>query len=852
MFDPACCTTPYTRAPPFETNQMRTSTISQLIIFLAMFCGAVSAAERQPNIVIIMADDLGYGDVSCYGATKIDTPNIDRLASEGMKFTAAHAAASVCSPSRYGLVTGRYPWRLHKKGNGYKLEPGRMTIASLVKKKGYQSAAIGKWHLGYGRNWEKPLSPGPLEAGFDYHFGVPTNHNDKYRAFVENHDFVGLEPGATLRIVKGEPFPLGLAEPRVEDQVDTTLTKKAVEFIRRNAERPFLLYFTPCAPHTHVTPAGPFRGTSEAGLYGDHIQELDAHVGEILNALQDLKLVDDTLVIFTSDNGSTPKDFKGTQNVVLNLAEDSHDIRNKFKSAKADAKLLGHVTNGPWQDGKGSPFEGGHRVPFIAKWPGRISAGSASDQSLCLTDILATTADILGARLPADAAEDSISFLPVLLGKKSSDLRKMTFIQGDTKDNAIAVGFGSWKLIASKDSNNEEIHQLYDLSKDPRETQDVAKEHPLVVTKLVSALVKVRSDGRTRPIFVHPGISHSQGSIDFIKSKIAANEQPWKDAWEQLRDSKIASLERKPNPRPHVERGSYNKPDIGSSEFLRDASAAYTHAIQWALTGNDAHAKKSAEIIDAWSRTLETITNHDAKLLIGMGGHKYCNAAELLKHTWDGWPAENQQQFESMLREVWYPVIEDFYPSANGNWDASMLQTMIAMGVVLDDHAMFERAVDYFRNGEGNGAIGNYFNEFGQCQETGRDQAHTQMGLEFLANTCETAWNQKIDLYGELDNRLLKGFEYTAKYNLGFDVPYKPFKSFEGRYNYKSISDNSRGRLRPMYEKVFNHYHNRRGLDAPYTEQAVSKVRPESGRRGSSSSLPWGTLMFAKQPAVFP
>ena len=306
-----------------------------------MLCGTLPAAEPRPNIVIIMADDLGYGDVSCYGATRIKTPNIDRLAREGMKFTDAHSAASVCSPSRYGLMTGRSPWRLHQKGNGYKLEPGRMTIASLVKSQGYRSAAIGKWHLGYGPDWERPLSPGPLEAGFDYHFGVPTNHNDKYRAFVENHDFVGLKPGESLRVVKGQPFPSGLAEPRVEDQVDTTLTEKAIDFIRDNAEHPFFLYFTPCAPHTHVTPAGPFRGTSQAGLFGDHIQELDAHVGQILRSLDELNLADKTLIFFTSDNGSTPKDFKGTQDVVLNLAEDSGDIRTKFKSAKADAKVNG-------------------------------------------------------------------------------------------------------------------------------------------------------------------------------------------------------------------------------------------------------------------------------------------------------------------------------------------------------------------------------------------------------------------------------------------------------------------------------------------------------------------------------
>lgn len=319
-------------------------------------------------------------------------------------------------------------------------------------------------------------------------------------------------------------------------------------------------------------------------------------------------------------------------------------------------------------------------------------------------------------------------------------------------------------------------------------------------------------------------------------------------SWGELKKSRYASLKWEPRPRAHVERGPSNNPNIGSSEFSSDAMASYTPALLWALTGEEAHARKAAEIVDAWSGTLETISNHDAKLLVGMSGQPYCIAAELLRHTWDGWEDESQKVFEKMLREVWYPIIEDFYPSANGNWDASMFQTMIAMGVFLEDQAMFDRAVNYYREGEGNGAIGNYFKESGQCQESGRDQGHTQMGLEFLAKTCETAWIQGVDLYSAENHLLLRGFEYTAKYNLGFDVPYEPYKSFEGRYHYKKLSDDSRGKLRPMYEKVLNHYRNRKGLEAPYTEKAVLKGRPESSRRGP---LPWATLMFAEQPAVW-
>ncbi len=461
--------------------------------------GPVIHAEAPPNIIVILADDLGYGDLSCYGATKIKTPNIDRLAREGMRFTDAHTAASVCSPSRYGLMTGRSPWRLHLKGNDYRLEPGRPTLASLLRVRGYRTAAIGKWHLGYGPEWEHPLIPGPLEAGFDYHFGVPTNHNDQFRAFVENRGFFGLMPGETLRLVKGQQFPSGLARPRIEDQVDTTLTGKALDFIRENRGRPWFLYFTPCAPHTHVTPAARFRGTSQCGLFGDYVQELDAHVGEILALLDELGLAGRTLIVFSSDNGSTPSDFKGSQGTVLNLADPGGEIRERFKTAKRDARSMGHITNGPWRDGKGSPYEGGHRVPFVARWPEKVAPGTASDQTLCLTDLFATFAAILGVTIPADAAEDSFDMLPVLTGKAAGPVREFTFIQGDTHDNAMAVRSGEWKLIETSENSAGKAHQLFDLAADPGETTDVAKGQPRVVQRLAAAIDKARQEGRTRP-----------------------------------------------------------------------------------------------------------------------------------------------------------------------------------------------------------------------------------------------------------------------------------------------------------------------------------------------------------------
>ena len=346
--------------------------------------------------------------------------------------------------------------------------------------------------------------------------------------------------------------------------------------------------------------------------------------------------------------------------------------------------------------------------------------------------------------------------------------------------------------------------------------------------------------------FVHPGISHNLSELKFIKAKLKTKQQPWQEAWDQLRDSSYAELSWKPRPVAHVERGAYNRPDIGGTFFLRDGIAAYTHALIWWFTDEEAHAAKSADILNAWSVTLESVSNHDAKLLVGMGGINYCNAAELLKHTWGKWPEKDQDAFRTMLRQVLYPVIEDFYPTANGNWDASMIQTMMAMGIHLDDSSMFQRAVDYFLKGKGNGAVNHYFNHFGQCQESGRDQAHTQMGLEYLVNAGEIAWKQGVDLYGAYDNRLAKGFEYTARYNLGEDVAFEYYESYRGRYKHHRISSKSRGRLRAMYEKAYNHYHNRMGIEMPWCRKAIEKTRPE---RGGGSSLPWSTLMYADQPA---
>ena len=345
----------------------------------------------------------------------------------------------------------------------------------------------------------------------------------------------------------------------------------------------------------------------------------------------------------------------------------------------------------------------------------------------------------------------------------------------------------------------------------------------------------------------HPGVAHSSDDFEFVKQKIAEKQQPWIGAWRQLKKSKFASLSYQPNPYEEVVRGSYNNPDIGSTEFSRDGRAAYVHALIWMIGEDVDHARKATEILDAWSGKLKKITDHDARLLAGMSGYHYCIAAELMKHGWDGWPESSQTKFRQMMLKVWYPLVKDLYPSANGNWDASMMQLMMAIGVHSDDQELIDRVAEYFLNGVGNGAVGNYFNDIGQCQESGRDQAHSQMGLEFLSNTCQTAWIQGVDLYSAKANRLLKGFEYTAKYNLGEEVPFKKFPSYEGRYDYPSISDKARGRFRPTYEKVVRHYQVNQGISAPHSQQAAKRLRELKSRRDNTARV-IDILMFATEP----
>jgi len=402
-----------------------------------------AAPARKPNILLIVADDLGYGDLGSYGAIKFETPNIDRLAREGVLLTDAHSSSSVCQPSRYAILSGTYFMRAKRR---YKEElyfhDGQVTLPALLKSAGYRTAAIGKWHLGLGRapvtDYNAEIKPGPLEVGFDYFFGTPRTHNEPPLVFVENHRVFGLDPDDPIRMVSNadvvkrglKDFGWGLSEgaqsahaARPEDGIDLVFADKAVEVISQRSDQPLFLYLAFLAPHVPLAPSQEFLGSSDAGRYGDFIQELDACVGKVLEALRAHGMMENTLVIFTSDNGA-----------VLH----------------AEALRAEHRANGPLLGQKTDAWEGGHRVPFIARWPGRIPAGSQADQLLGLTDLMATLAAAAGVAVPPRAAPDSLNQLPVLLDPYRAPAVRTEFLVQGT--GGYGLRQGEWLFIPGQGS----------------------------------------------------------------------------------------------------------------------------------------------------------------------------------------------------------------------------------------------------------------------------------------------------------------------------------------------------------------------------------------------------------------
>jgi arylsulfatase A len=476
-----------------------------LIVPLAFWSvAAVRSGDRPaqlPNIVLILADDLGYGDPVCYNSgSLIATPHIDRLASQGMRFSDAHSPSAVCSPTRYGLLTGRYCWRTRLKRGvlwGYDpllIEPNRMTLASLLKLWNYVCACIGKWHLGLGNaaktDYARPLAPGPNAVGFDYFFGIPASLDMEPYLYIENDRPVQAPTGRIAASVArrhgGNGFwRAGPIAPNFKHQeVLGKLTAKAIEFIhKQSAQKPFFLYLPLSAPHMPWVAAKHFEGKSKVGPYGDLVMEVDDTVGQVMRALEKAKLADNTLVIFTSDNGAFwyPSDIQQWKH-------------------RANANLHGQ---------KADIWEGGHRVPFIARWPGHVSAGTVSHETICLTDLLATFAAIVGQKLPTNAGEDSYSILPVLMGKKPErPIREATVLHSG--DGTFAIRQGPWRLANARGSHGfsepvnikprpgEAQGELYNLADDLQERTNRWLPELELVRRMTALLEKYKTEGRSR------------------------------------------------------------------------------------------------------------------------------------------------------------------------------------------------------------------------------------------------------------------------------------------------------------------------------------------------------------------
>ncbi|QTN34329.1 arylsulfatase [Akkermansiaceae bacterium] len=465
---------------------------------------AAGIAFSAPNIIFILADDMGYGDPA-YAGGKIPTPHLDRMAKEGMDFTDAHTSSAVCTPTRYGILTGRYNWRSPmKKGvlNGFSdplIPESRMTVAKLLGNAGYRSSVIGKWHLGLawekldkpkagkGPGWDidysKPARRGPLALGFTEDFLFPASLDMPPYVYLRNDKPIGI-PTVT-KAFKQPNRPGPATEDFEAADVLTDLARESREFIaRQTAEKPFFLYLPLTSPHTPLVPSEKWQGKSGMGDYADFMMETDWVVGEVLAELDARGIAENTLVIFTSDNGCSPM----------------ADI--------PDLAKMGHLVNGPLRGHKADIFEGGHRVPFLVRWPEKVKAGSKCPVTVCTTDFFATAADVAGMEFPETAAEDSFSMLPLLDGKEGFG-RKSTIHH--SINGSFAIREGKWKLILCPGSGGwsdpkpgkaeKGLYpvQLYDLEADLAETNNLAENDPERVKALADLLSKSIRDGRSTP-----------------------------------------------------------------------------------------------------------------------------------------------------------------------------------------------------------------------------------------------------------------------------------------------------------------------------------------------------------------
>ncbi len=479
-------------------SPMRAVFSSLLLVALPAFWQTATAQERPPpHVLIILADDMGYGDPGAYNPQSgIDTPNIDRLAREGMRFTDAHAAGALCHPSRYGLMTGAYPFRTDVSvwPTTPLIKEGQATVASLLSEKGYRTAMVGKWHLGFEeRGYDEPLRGGPSDRGFDTFFGLRAStdippyfylRGDRAVAPPSGHIDASSSPGWSR--IQGAFWREGGIAPGLDlKDVLPRLTDEAVAVIREHAatsaEQPLLLYLALTAPHTPWLPSAEFEGRSQAGMYGDFTMMVDAMIARVLQALDGARMADEAVVIFTSDNGPV--------------------------WYSEDVARTGHDSVGGLRGMKASNWEGGHRVPFLVRWPGRTKAGSVSRQTISFIDLMATLADVIRVRLPDAAGPDSFSFLPVLLGTQSEDVPvRESLVVGRS------IRSGPWKWIDGREpvafqrpesglvpSEGSPPGQLYNLAEDPAESRNLAAERPDVAARLKAALARIQAGSRTRP-----------------------------------------------------------------------------------------------------------------------------------------------------------------------------------------------------------------------------------------------------------------------------------------------------------------------------------------------------------------
>lgn len=486
--------------------------LTTIVNLLAPSAMPVVAAET-PNIILIYTDDQGCGDVSCLNPdSKFQTPNLDRLATEGMRFTDAHCSDTVCTPSRYGLLTGRYSWRTELKRGVFGaersclIEDGRVTLASLCSRQGYATAMVGKWHLGMEfpgdrgtRDWTQPVTDMPLDKGFDYFFGIPASLNYGILAWFEGRhakvpplfytqkkgnriaidDYRIKPPYESVPRSLGETNKNGIVQGQLEiasDFVDseclTRFTDEAIEWMEQHcrgsqSEKPFFLYLPYTSPHKPVIPIEKFRGKSDAGAYGDFMMETDWHIGRIMKAVERLGVSDETMVVFSSDNGPET-------------------------TWKKRAEVFQHQSNLIYREGKRSIYEGGHRVPFFVRWPAKVKPNTSTSHPICQTDLLATFAEILDVKLPANAGEDSFSFLPELLSLDRKEQRAP--IVHHSSGGGFAIRDRQWKLVMK---HRRQAMELYNLSSDPSEKNDLIKDHPDKVVALTDKLSSIIQNGRS-------------------------------------------------------------------------------------------------------------------------------------------------------------------------------------------------------------------------------------------------------------------------------------------------------------------------------------------------------------------